>query len=384
MAVVVKKGKKKEVTEEIDTKREKLSTTDQIRELEEKISKTKYNKKTQFAIGQMKAKLAKLREKASGGGGGGGAGFAVKKSGDGTVVLLGFPSVGKSTLMNKLTGTKSETGAYAFTTLGVIPGTVKYKGATIQILDVPGIVKGAAAGSGRGKEVLAVLRSADLVLMLIDCLHEAHLKVLEKEVFDAGLRLDKKKPDVRIKKKDRGGVSVASTVRLTKLETSTIKQILKEFSISNADVVIRDDIDADDLIDVITGNRVYTKSTIVLSKIDLASKEKLLELKKKYGIEMGVSAESNINIEKLKEFLFQKLKFIRIFTKERGKKPDMDEPLILMDGSTIEDVCRKLHKDFVKKFKYSKIWGPSAKFPGQTKMLDHIVKDGDIVEITTN
>ena len=76
-----------------------------------------------------------------------GEGFDVMKSGDARVALIGFPSVGKSTLLNKLTKTHSEAGAYEFTTLTCIPGKIEYNGANIQLLDLPGIIEGASQGS---------------------------------------------------------------------------------------------------------------------------------------------------------------------------------------------------------------------------------------------
>lgn len=82
--------------------------------------------------------------------------------------LAGFPSVGKSTLLTQLTGTKSETAAYEFTTLTCIPGVIHYNNAKIQLLDLPGIIEGAAEGKGRGRQVIAVAKSADLVLMVLD------------------------------------------------------------------------------------------------------------------------------------------------------------------------------------------------------------------------
>ena len=133
-----------------------MATIDeQIKSLEEEISKTKYNKATQGHIGKLKAKIAALREKkekaqAHAKSSGGGPGFEVKKSGDASVALVGFPSVGKSSLICQLTDVESEAGNFAFTTLTCIPGVLHHRGATIQILDLPGLIKGAAEGKGRG------------------------------------------------------------------------------------------------------------------------------------------------------------------------------------------------------------------------------------------
>lgn len=90
------------------------------------------------------------------------------KSGDARVVMIGFPSVGKSTLLNKLTTTESVAAAYEFTTLTCVPGKFTYKGANIQLLDLPGIIEGASQGKGRGRQVIAVARTADVVLMMLD------------------------------------------------------------------------------------------------------------------------------------------------------------------------------------------------------------------------
>lgn len=106
-------------------------------------------------------KLARLRAQLLepvGGAGGGGAGFDVSKSGDARVALVGFPSVGKSTFLSKITKTKSEAAAYSFTTLTAIPGVLEYGGAEIQILDLPGIIEGASEGKGRGRQVISAAK----------------------------------------------------------------------------------------------------------------------------------------------------------------------------------------------------------------------------------
>ena len=82
----------------------------------------------------------------------------MSKSGDARIALVGFPSVGKSTFLSKITKTKSEIAAYSFTTLTAIPGVLEYGGAEIQILDLPGIIEGASEGKGRGRQVISAAK----------------------------------------------------------------------------------------------------------------------------------------------------------------------------------------------------------------------------------
>ena len=122
------------------------------------MARTQKNKATSYHLGLLKAKLAKYRRELiapakSGGGGGAGEGFDVRRTGDARIGLVGFPSVGKSTLLTKLTGTYSEVAAYEFTTLTAVPGIIRYKGAKMQLLDLPGIIEGAKDGKGRGRQV---------------------------------------------------------------------------------------------------------------------------------------------------------------------------------------------------------------------------------------
>ena len=379
----VKTGKKKQTEK---TEQKKQTTKERIKALEEEISKTKYNKRTQHAIGLLKAKLAVLKDRAeqraSVGKARGDDRFAVRKTGDGTVILLGFPSVGKSTLLNKLTNAKSDIAHYSFTTLSAVPGLLKYKHAKIQIIDVPGIVSGAASGKGRGKEVIGMLRTADLILILIDALYPEHYKAILKEVYEAGIRINKNKPYIKITKKAKGGINILSTVTLTKTNENTLKEIAREMRLNNVDLMIREDIHADQLIDVIRDNCIYTKALTILTKVDLIKNETLKEIKEDIKPDVIVAAEKGIGIQELKDSIYNKMKFIRIFLKQVNKKADLEEPLIMFKGCTIGDVCSKLHKDFTDNFKFARLWGPSAKFDGQTfRKLDKELHDKDVLEL---
>lgn len=356
----------------------------EIKRLEDEITKTKYNKRTQNAIGLLKAKLARLKDKdvARRSGGKKGEGYSVKRSGDATVVLVGFPSVGKSTLLNALTNAESVTAAYAFTTLTVIPGMLEYENSKIQILDVPGILKGASDGTGRGKEVLAVMRSADMALLVIDIQHPEHLDVLVNEIRNFNIRVNQRRPDVRIKKTVRNGIRIGKTVRLDELDNETIVTVLKEFKMNNAEVLIREPINVDQLLDIIEDNKVYMPAVVVLNKGDLVSRDKAAEVKYLTKADLIVSGEQRTGIEELKRLIFDRLDFIRVYLKEPGKDPDLKEPLIMRRGCTIRTVCDKLHRDFVSKFKFARLWGKSARFPGQKLLsMEHKMLDKDVLEI---
>ncbi|CAM8900955.1 unnamed protein product [Rhodiola kirilowii] len=181
-----------------------------IKDIEDEMAKTQKNKATAHHLGLLKAKLAKLRRELlappTKGGGGAGEGFDVTKSGDARVGLVGFPSVGKSTLLNKLTGTFSEVASYEFTTLTCIPGVITYRGAKIQLLDLPGIIEGAKDGKGRGRQVISTSRTCNCILIVLDAIKPiTHKRLIEKELEGFGIRLNKEPPNLTFRKKDKGG-----------------------------------------------------------------------------------------------------------------------------------------------------------------------------------
>ena len=182
-----------------------MTPEEQIQVLEEEIRKTPYHKATQAHIGRLKAKIARLKalKEKKAGGGKRGLGYAIKKQGNATIVMVGFPSAGKSTLLNQLSNAESRVGDYDFTTLNVVPGVLELNGAKLQILDVPGFIEGASHGKGRGKEVLSVLRAADLILILLDAGkgYRKQLEIIRRELHESGFRLNQNPPNVIIQRK---------------------------------------------------------------------------------------------------------------------------------------------------------------------------------------
>jgi len=138
---------------------------------------------------------------------------------------------------------------------------------------------------------------------------------------------------------------------------------------------------ADQFVDVLENNKVYMPSLLVFNKADLISEKEQERLQREYRPELMISAIEKTHVAELKEAIYRKLDLISVFLKEPGKEADLKVPLIMFRNCTIRDVCSKLHKDFVKKFKFSRVWGKSAKFGGQRLMLKHVLIDNDILEL---
>ncbi len=81
-----------------------------------------------------------------------------------------------------------------------------------------------------------------------------------------------------------------------------------------------------------------------------------------------------------KKRLFDFFDLIRVYTKEPGEDPVKDKSIVLKRGSTVIEAANKIHKDFVHKLRFAKVWG-SSRFAGQRVDKDYILKDGDIIEL---
>lgn len=114
-------------------------------------------------------------------------------------------------------------------------------------------------------------------------------------------------------------------------------------------------------------------------------KKEMKEILKKRKLDkriIYVVTKIDVDLEKLRNNIWKNLGKIRTYTKSPGKKAEK-KPIILKKGSNVESVVKEVHKSFLKHFRYAKIWGKSVKFNGATVGMEHVLKDGDIVEIRT-
>ncbi|KAJ3919002.1 developmentally regulated GTP-binding protein [Lentinula edodes] len=336
-----------------------MGVVEKIKEIEEEMARTQKNKATEYHLGLLKAKLARYRQQLlepTTKSGPAGTGFDVQKSGDARVALIGFPSVGKA-----------------------IPGVIEYKGARIQLLDLPGIVEGASQGRGRGRQVVSTAKTADVILIMLDATKsDEQRRLLEHELDAVGIRLNKSKPDVVFKKRTTGGFN--TTVKLTKTDEKTIRTILAGYKLHNCDVMIREDITTDEFIDVLIGNRKYVPCIYVYNKIDSISLEQVDKIARTPQ-SLVISCEMGLNLDYLVSRIWEELAMVKVYTKKRGAHPDLDDPVCLRKGSTIETVCNTIHRSLAPNFRYALVWGKSSKFSphAQKVSLAHAVQDEDVV-----
>uniref|UniRef100_A0A671X4H1 Developmentally-regulated GTP-binding protein 2 n=1 Tax=Sparus aurata TaxID=8175 RepID=A0A671X4H1_SPAAU len=365
-----------------------MGILEKIAEIEREISRTQKNKATEYHLGLLKAKLAKYRAQLlepSKSAGAKGEGFDVMKSGDARVALIGFPSVGKSTFLSLMTSTASEAASYEFTTLTCIPGVIEYKGANIQLLDLPGIIEGAAQGKGRGRQVIAVARTADVVIMMLDATKgDVQRELLEKELESVGIRLNRLKPNIYFKPKKGGGLSYNSTVPLTHCSEKLVQLILHEYSILHSTSVRRGCIFLT-FQSFLHGTCKYVSSFCLISLTPSPQKSLMRKFSSGRTAHQTSSSMSScgmkLNLDYLLETLWEYLALICIYTKKRGERPDFNDAIIMRRGASVEHVCHRIHRTLVGQFKYALVWGTSTKYSPQRVGLTHIMEHEDVIQV---
>ena len=126
------------------------------------------------------------------------------------------------------------------------------------------------------------------------------------------------------------------------------------------------------------------KALMAGNKVDLDSGgQSYRALQNKYGEQLpvvAISARGGNGLEELKLKIYQMIDIIRVYTKVPGGKPDFADPIILERQSTLDDAAASVHKDFVARMKYARIWG-SGKHDGVMAKRDHVLQEGDVIEL---
>jgi ribosome-interacting GTPase 1 len=303
---------------------------DKIRALEVMMAIIPKHKGTERLRGQLKSRMAKLKEELQKRPAVGKAeqAYNIKREGAAQVVLLGLPNSGKSSLFSQITNASSEAADYPFTTQKPIPGMMKFENLQIQLVDVPPLQLDHIEPGFPN-----LIRNADALLLLVD--------LTEDPIFQMEILLEVL-TGMRIKVAGKGSIP--------SLEIGWIS-----------------------LRAVLVGNKCDVKNAMeAYQKFEKQFRDTFPVL--------PISAKERMNFEELKKEIYQILGILRVYTKIPGKEPDLTEPVILKKGSTVGDVALSIHKDFVAKLRYAKIWG-SGKFDGQMVKRDYLVNEGDVIEL---
>lgn len=352
--------------------------------LEEYISSIPKHKGTERERGMLKRKLALLRDTIERKGKGGGAKeINVRKQGAAQIVFAGFPNAGKSSLLRAITNADAKVAAYAFTTTEPNVGMLDVHDVSLQLVDLPGLIKGAADNKGMGKRFLTVMRNSDVIAFFL-AMDDHPLDRLDRLMheFDvAGIRVNQEKPDVKVYKKGSGGINLLGG-HLLHFDKTDALETCRDFGILNADIRINRPISLEDFVDALDKSTVWKKAFAIINKTDLMDPDEVKRVVKLVKMRhnlpaIPISITHHQNLEKLKEAIWDICGLMRVYT---STSPD-SEPIVMQEGSTVIDAAFKVHKDFAEKFKYARVWGKSVKYEGQRVGKEHILRDGDIIEV---
>ncbi|NPV04018.1 MAG: TGS domain-containing protein [Syntrophaceae bacterium] len=315
---------------EADRRYKQASTTaEKIAALEDLITTVPKHKGTDHLRADLRRKLSQLNKEAQEQrkkkGGGRESLYNVPREGAAQVAIVGFANSGKSSILANLTKAAPVIADYPLSTVLPCPGMMPYEDIQIQLVDLPPIPNETTDGWVSG-----IMRVADALLIVVDLSEDAdvQLELILDQIGRWNIRTEKPK------------------------EAET---------------------------------RVLVKRALVAAnkKDKPGAMENFERLKAAYGSRYPIVAVSCLKkdgLEDLKQEIFRLASIIRVYSKPPGKEPDLSMPYTVPVGSTVMDVAEKVHKDFVTKLKYARVWG-SAKFDGMRVERTHVLKDKDIVEL---
>jgi ribosome-interacting GTPase 1 len=309
--------------------------------------------------------------------------FFIEKEGDIQVVVAGPPNTGKSLLVNKLTGARTIVADYPFSTTYPVPGMLRYNDVYFQLIDTPPLTRGVYL-----RKVVGLVRNADGVLLVLDATRDfiSDLREVLDLLREEGVLLVKPRGRVvlDVYRTGKEGIRVTLMGRILDGTMEDVRKILEGYRIFNAHVKIYGEVTLDDVEQSIFESTVYKPLVVFINKIDAVKVDDLgvRELEKILPgspIVTG-SALTGYGLNNIPPSLYSALEIIRIYTKAPNAPPS-EKPLVLRKYATVRDVARSIHRDLLENFQYARVWGSSVNYPGERVGLDHVLSDGDIVEI---
>ncbi len=316
--------------------RQAQSLDEELRCLQVMLQEIPKHKGTDHLQASLKAKIAKtkkdIEQERSSGKKASGQSIRIPRQGAGTVVILGGTNAGKSQLMASMTRAAPKIAPHPFTTQIPQPAMMPWEDVFVQMIDTPPITPDYLEPNTYG-----FIRSADLALLMLDL-------------------------------GDDDGVENCIAVMDRLQQTRT--RLGKESCLDEDDIGLS-----------------YTKTFLVPNKIDLPDAADRLEIFHELADfhfeEFPISAAEMTGVEDLRNAIYRAMNVIRVYTKlPTAKTADMDRPFTLPVGSTLLDLAGLIHKDYIEKLKFARIWG-SAVHDGTPMKGDYILNDKDIVELHT-
>lgn len=383
----------REAQVEWDKYLEASSIDDQIYHLERFLGVCVKHKGVEKHLAMAKTKLKKLRAqkaKLTQAKKGSGEKWLVPKGEDAQIAIIGNVNSGKSSLLNEIAQSEAaRIGAYPFTTAKPEVGSITVKGARLQLVELPALVEGSARGEMSGKLVLAGIRNADCVLLALDLSSNpiGQLKLILSELHKGKVRMNESKPPVTIEKVGSGNIQVFNVHFFEGEGEKAVIEIMRGNGYLNAIVRFHAPTTNNQFLDALDKSITYLPAIIVATKGDLEGSKQnfddLLTFIGESGLDFQViptSATRKEGFEGLDEKIFDQLGKIRIFT--RNAMGDIsDRPIILKEGSTVQNAIEVLSKKMLKFFRFARIWGTSAKFDGEKVGLDRTLEDGDVLQV---
>ena len=367
---------------------------EKLEKLQEFLSLIPKHKGTEKLCAQTKTKIATLRkeieEKKRQRKGRGGPRFFLEKEGAAQIVVLGQTKSGRSSLLTSVTNAKTEVSDYPYTTLEPVPGMLQFEDLQFQIVEAPALLEGSATGEGWGQQTLGLARNADGIILMIDLQDSAtkQLETIQNELEKARIVIQKPKARVDIQRKHVGaGLRIMAVGKLVNCNLRDVENLLKGYRIIDATVKIYGEATLDDVEDAIFESTTYRPAILVANKTDTPEATKnLQELRHEIGANLTiipVSCKTKRGLEKLGPAIFKALEIIRVYTKEPNDRTPSGNPFILKRGSTVGDLARQIHSDFIERFAYARIWGKRLPFSPQKVGSSFALDDKDVVELHT-